>query len=34
MSSRIVREALIRVTVWGTRARLEALRQVFGGERG
>jgi dolichol-phosphate mannosyltransferase len=33
MSSRIVREAFIRVGVWGTRARLEALRQVFGGKR-
>ncbi len=33
MSSKIVREALWRVGVWGTRARLEALRQVFGGTR-
>jgi dolichol-phosphate mannosyltransferase len=33
MSSRIVREALWRVAVWGTRARLEALRQMFGGRR-
>jgi dolichol-phosphate mannosyltransferase len=33
MSSKIVREALWRVGVWGTRARLEALRQVFSGKR-
>jgi dolichol-phosphate mannosyltransferase len=33
MSSRIVREAFWRVGVWGTRARLEALRQMFGGKR-
>jgi dolichol-phosphate mannosyltransferase len=33
MSTRIVREALWRVAVWGTRARLEALRQVFSGKR-
>jgi len=33
MSSRIVREALWRVGVWGTRARLEALGHVFGGKR-
>jgi dolichol-phosphate mannosyltransferase len=33
MSSKIVREALWRVGVWGTRARLEALRQMFGGKR-
>jgi dolichol-phosphate mannosyltransferase len=32
MSSAIVREALWRVGLWGTRARLEALRQVFGGK--
>ena len=32
MSSKIVREALWRVAVWGTRARWEALRQVFGGK--
>ena len=34
MSSRIVREAFWRVGVWGTHARWEALRQVFGGKRG
>ena len=34
MSSTIVREAFWRVGLWGTRARLEALRQVFGGRRG
>ncbi len=34
MSSAIVREALWRVTVWGTRARLSALRGAFGGDRG
>jgi dolichol-phosphate mannosyltransferase len=33
MSSAVVREALWRVTVWGTRARLETLRKVFGGAR-
>jgi dolichol-phosphate mannosyltransferase len=33
MSSKIVREALLRVGVWGTQARLQALRQVFGGKR-
>lgn len=33
MSSTIVREAFIRVGIWGTRARWEALRQVFGGKR-
>jgi dolichol-phosphate mannosyltransferase len=33
MSSRIVREAFWRVGVWGTRARLETLRQMFGGKR-
>jgi dolichol-phosphate mannosyltransferase len=33
MSSNIVREAFIRVGIWGTRARWEALRQVFGGKR-
>jgi dolichol-phosphate mannosyltransferase len=30
MSSSIVREALWRVTVWGTRSRLEALRKTVG----
>jgi dolichol-phosphate mannosyltransferase len=30
MSRSIVREALWRVTVWGTRARLDTLRTVFG----
>jgi len=33
MSSKIVREAFLRVAVWGTRARWEALRQMFGGKR-
>lgn len=33
MSSSIVREALWRVTVWGTRARLAALRRVVRGRR-
>jgi dolichol-phosphate mannosyltransferase len=33
MSSKIVREALLRVGIWGTQARLQALRQVFGGKR-
>ena len=33
MSSKIVREALWRVGIWGTQARLQALRQVFGGKR-
>jgi dolichol-phosphate mannosyltransferase len=33
MSSKIVREALWRVGIWGTQARLRALRQVFGGTR-
>jgi dolichol-phosphate mannosyltransferase len=33
MSSKIVREALWRVGLWGTRARFDALRQVFGGKR-
>lgn len=31
MSSSVVREALWRVTVWGTRSRLDALRKVLGG---
>ncbi len=31
MSSSIVREAFWRVTVWGTQARLRALRKVVGG---
>jgi dolichol-phosphate mannosyltransferase len=31
MSTSIMREAFWRVTVWGTRARLEALRKVVGG---
>jgi dolichol-phosphate mannosyltransferase len=34
MSSSIVREALWRVTVWGTRARLATLRKALGGRRG
>jgi dolichol-phosphate mannosyltransferase len=34
MSSRIVREAFWRVGIWGTRARLEALRRLFSGKRG
>jgi dolichol-phosphate mannosyltransferase len=34
MSSKIVREALVRVALWGTRARLQALRQVFSGKSG
>jgi dolichol-phosphate mannosyltransferase len=34
MSSSIVREAFWRVTVWGTRARLAALRRIVGGRRG
>ena len=29
MSSSVVREALVRVTVWGVRARLDAIRRVF-----
>ena len=33
MSSSIVREALWRVTVWGTRARLAAARRLFAGQR-
>jgi dolichol-phosphate mannosyltransferase len=33
MSSAIVREALWRVTVWGARARLEALRRAVGRTR-
>jgi dolichol-phosphate mannosyltransferase len=33
MSSKIVREALWRVGLWGTRARFDALRQVLGGKR-
>jgi dolichol-phosphate mannosyltransferase len=33
MSSAVVREALWRVTVWGTQARLNTLRKVFGGTR-
>jgi dolichol-phosphate mannosyltransferase len=32
MSSRIVREAFWRVGIWGTQARVQALRQVFGGK--
>jgi dolichol-phosphate mannosyltransferase len=33
MSSSIVREALWRVTVWGTRARVAGLRKRFAGQR-
>jgi dolichol-phosphate mannosyltransferase len=33
MSSSVVREALWRVTVWGIRARLAALRRAVGGRR-
>jgi len=33
MNSSIVREALWRVTVWGTRARLAAARRLFAGHR-
>jgi dolichol-phosphate mannosyltransferase len=33
MSSAVVREALWRVTVWGTRARLAAARQWLSGQR-
>jgi len=35
MSSSVVREALVRVTVWGVRARLDSIKRVFtGGGRG
>jgi dolichol-phosphate mannosyltransferase len=33
MSSAIVREALLRVAVWGTQARLSTLRHMLGGDR-
>jgi dolichol-phosphate mannosyltransferase len=33
MSSSIVREAFLRVTVWGTKARLATLRKVLGAGR-
>jgi dolichol-phosphate mannosyltransferase len=33
MSSSVVREALWRVTVWGTQSRLGALKKVVGGSR-
>jgi dolichol-phosphate mannosyltransferase len=33
MSSSIVREALLRVAVWGVRARLDAARRLVGGRR-
>ncbi|HEY3009099.1 MAG TPA: polyprenol monophosphomannose synthase [Micromonosporaceae bacterium] len=33
MSSNIVREAFWRVGLWGTRARLDALRHMFSGKR-
>jgi dolichol-phosphate mannosyltransferase len=33
MSSRIVREALWRVGLWGAQSRLESVRRVFGGKR-
>ncbi len=33
MSSSIVREAFIRVAIWGTRYRWEALRKAVGGSR-
>jgi dolichol-phosphate mannosyltransferase len=33
MSSAIVREALWRVTVWGTRARMKSLRRALSGKR-
>jgi len=33
MGSSIVREAFWRVTVWGTRAKLDALRKAVGGSR-
>jgi dolichol-phosphate mannosyltransferase len=33
MSSSIVREAFLRVTVWGTRSRLATLRKVLGAAR-
>jgi dolichol-phosphate mannosyltransferase len=29
MSSSVVREALVRVTIWGVRARLDSIRRVF-----
>jgi dolichol-phosphate mannosyltransferase len=34
MSSSIVREAFLRVTVWGTKSRLATLRRVLGAGRG
>jgi dolichol-phosphate mannosyltransferase len=34
MSSSIVREAFLRVTVWGTKSRLATLRKVLGARRG
>jgi dolichol-phosphate mannosyltransferase len=34
MSSSVVREALWRVTVWGTRARLASVRRMLTGQRG
>jgi dolichol-phosphate mannosyltransferase len=35
MSSSVVREALVRVTVWGVRARVDSVRRMFsGGRRG
>jgi dolichol-phosphate mannosyltransferase len=33
MSSSVVREALWRVTIWGTQSRVGALRKMVGGER-
>jgi dolichol-phosphate mannosyltransferase len=33
MSSSVMREAMWRVLVWGTQARLDALRKAFGGGR-
>jgi dolichol-phosphate mannosyltransferase len=33
MSSSIVREAFLRVTVWGTKSRLATLRRVLGAGR-
>jgi len=33
MSSSVVREALWRVAVWGTQARLDSVRRIFSGSR-
>ncbi len=34
MSSAIVREALLRVAMWGTQSRLSTLRHMLGGDKG